>query len=262
MIKRTICILLALCALCLPAAAEQDGRELLFEITGKLIDVLGQMNQPDPYFWVYERSENAGYEDTAQCAQILRDLGIDEVTKEKVEKESCAAMRAMQEEMAQMGMDYAISREMLMLWLLSYAGSIEQEDAQRRHVYAFDTEVLDVDSMYADFLKGIESIGNGELRFENITEDLGGVDWETGEGTRTVTFDFAGKTMTYEAAAQQDWFDMGMLVFLHDAIGVSESGRQLYFVFDGMQGVILFYQTPQWAREFTKATGCPLFTSL
>ena len=53
-----------------------------------------------------------------------------------------------------------------------------------------------------------------------------------------------------------------MLGFMHDVIGTGESGRQLYVVFDGMQGVVLFYQTPQWARAFMKATNCPLFTGM
>jgi len=260
MIRKMLGMMLIACMLWVPAAAEREELNLLFQLTGKLIGMLNQENQPDPYLWLYEQETRAAsIDDVSAVAQLLRDLGIEDITQQVED-----SYRQMTEEviqlMTQHGNEYTVSLEEMTLGLLYTAGSVQTD--KEGCVYAFDAEVYDVSTMYRDFLTGIERIGNGELRFERIIEDLSGVDWDTGDGTRTVTFDFRGRTLTYHALAQHDWFDMGMLEFLHDAIGMGESGRQLYFLLDGMQGVILFYQTPQWAQEFTKATGCPLFTNL
>jgi len=251
-------LILALVFFAVPAMGEELTPEAIF---GFIKDVMAVVNRPDPYLWIYDCPENASVDDIHACAQTLRDLGLQEVT-ERIEANCYAWNQERQTVMTQHGMEYDVSRERLMLWLLFDAGWYHQPEIERHSVYAFDVEVLDVDRMYRDFLEGVARISDRELLFENIMEDLSGMDWETGEGTRTVTFDLHGKNHVYTAKAQQDWFDMGVLNALHDAVGISESGKQLYFVLDGGQGCILFYQTPEWAEEFTAATGCPLFTRL
>ena len=41
-----------------------------------------------------------------------------------------------------------------------------------RDVYAFDVEVVNIEAMYRDFLRGVTAIGDGELEFTEIKEDL------------------------------------------------------------------------------------------
>lgn len=257
-LRRLSGMILAMMLFAVPAAGEQLMPDALF---GFIKDVMAVVSRPDPYLWIYECPENASVDDIPACAQTLRDLGLQEVT-ERIEANCYAWNQEMQTVMTQHGMEYDVSRERLMLWLLYDAGFYKQPEIEQRSIYAFDAEVLDVDSMYRGFLEGIESISSGELSFDNIVEDLSGVDWENGEGMRTITFDLNGKNHVYTAKAQQDWFDMDMLNALCDAVGTSESGKQLHFVLDGGQGCILFYQTQEWAQQFTKATGCPLFTGL
>lgn len=254
MIKRTICFVLLMLLLTAPSFAEENDLKVLFDFAEWLAE---RINQPDPYMWIFEKEADARIEEIPEIAQMLRDLGIEDVTEE-VEEEYTESVQMYIDLMAEYGFEYEISREQMILGLLFTAGS--KNDT--RSVYAFDAEIYDVDTMYRDFLHGVERISGGELAFDRINEDLSGVDWETGDGKRMVAFDYRDKTFAFEAIAQQDWFDMNMLSFLHDAVGVNESGKELYFVLDGAQGVILFYQTSQWAKSFTRITGCPLFTSL
>lgn len=237
-----------------PSFAEENDFKVLFDFAEWLV---GRVNQPDPYMWIFEKESDAGSEEIPEIAQMLRDLGIGDVT-EQVEDEYTESVQLYSDLMVEYGFEYEISREQMILGLLFTAGS--KNDACS--VYAFDAEIYDVDTMYRDFLHGVAAISEGELAFDSIKEDLSGVEWETGDGKRTVMFDYGGNTFSFEAVSQQDWFDMNMLPFIHDAVGVNENGKELYFVLDGMQGVLLFFQTPQWAKEFTKITGCPLFTSL
>ncbi|MBR5288752.1 MAG: hypothetical protein IKU34_09230 [Clostridia bacterium] len=258
--KRALCILLALCVMHVPAMAQENADGILREFAGKLFDRIQPEKTPDPYLWLYEQeTTRAVMDDLPGIAQTLRSLGISDVT-EQVEN----SYRQMTQEvitlMSEHGHEYEISRGEMALGLLFAAGSAKKEAPS--FVYAFDAEFDDVENMYRDFLSGIERIGCGELKFDHIAEDLSGVDGATGDGTRKISFEFRGKTATYQAVAQHDWFDAGMLGFMHELMGAGDSGKELYFVFDGMQGVVLFYQTPQWVKEFTQATGCPLFTSM
>jgi hypothetical protein len=61
-----------------------------------------------------------------------------------------------------------------------------------------------------------------------------------------------------EAVVDYDWFDLYAAADLADIVKAENTGKQLYFAFDGGQGVLVFYNTPQWRKAFEKATGIPL----
>lgn len=125
-------------------------------------------------------------------------------------------------------------------------------------VYCFDVEVFNSEMMYTNFLLGVSAIGEGELDFNNITEDTSGVDWENGTGKRTVSFEWNGCTYTLEAECNHDWFDIAAASGLSRIIRENGNGKRLYFASDGYQECIIFYRDAEWAEAFQKETGLEL----
>ena len=126
-------------------------------------------------------------------------------------------------------------------------------------VYWFDMEFIDMNTMYFDFLTGIRALDPQALNFSNITEDLTWIDIEEATGTQRVSFDWNGTTYTMEANMIYDWFDMGLAAELAELVKAENTGSVLYFAYDGGQGVLVFYRTPQWRDTFEKATGIRLY---
>ena len=56
-----------------------------------------------------------------------------------------------------------------------------------------------------------------------------------------------------------DWFDIEVAAELAELVKEETPGANLYFAYDGGQGVLVFYGTPQWCETFEKATGIHLF---
>lgn len=125
-------------------------------------------------------------------------------------------------------------------------------------VYSFDVEVYDLDHMYTHFLSGVSALDKEELDFKNIQEDTSGIDWEEGTGTRTVTFEWNGKTFCIEAAGMNDWFDMNAANALNQILIENGNGKRLFFTDDGYQECIIFYRDADWADSFRKETGLAL----
>ena len=89
--------------------------------------------------------------------------------------------------------------------------------------------------MYTDFLNGISALGGEELMFTNIAEDLDGVDWAYGIGTRTVGFDWNGVRYTLTAAHRDGWFDSSVADQLNKIIIGQDTGKRLFFASGGEQ---------------------------
>lgn len=152
--------------------------------------------------------------------------------------------------------------------LLYYAGAGEYDyetwewTPAESGVYTFDLEVFEVSMMYTDFLRGVSSMSGGALEFNDVSEDNTAVDWDAGTGTKTVTFELNGTAQTLRAEVMSDWFDPDFANALAQIVGTSEDGKRLYFYYDGYQMVSVFYCDAQWAREFSRATGCTLTKAL
>lgn len=126
-------------------------------------------------------------------------------------------------------------------------------------VYWFDMEVMNLNTMYTDFLNGVRALEPQELNFSNMKEDLSWVDVEAGTGTQKVSFDWNGASYTLEATVMYDWFDITVASDLAAMVQAQNTGSRLYFAYDGGQGILVFYNTPQWCAKFEKATGIQLY---
>ena len=120
-------------------------------------------------------------------------------------------------------------------------------------VYAFDMEVFFINSMYTDFLKGVEAINRGEFEITGVSEDTSKADWDTNTGTQTIRFEYDGHPYEYAAKFDGDWLDMGVVAFMNGVFEAEGNPKRLYCFGDQVQ--VIFYDTPEWVARFTEATG-------
>lgn len=229
-----------------------------------LIDQAYQMQQSveeiDPMMWMYEMGTQARKGDTAQVAQILEEMGIGGIDDASVEEKEQRLEESLKS-------DWLVTREMLAIWLLCGVGMGDYDDAycwnpSSDTVFAMDTELFGSEVLYGDFFKGLNAICGGELVFSEVHEDYSDADIEEGTGVIHIRFLVNGKPYTCDVQMMQDWFDVSIFNKISAITAEDSAERRLYAVFDGMQGIIFFYQTPKWAGEFTDRTGCPLFQAL
>lgn len=128
-------------------------------------------------------------------------------------------------------------------------------------VYWFDMEVWDINAMYSDFLRGVSALDPEELDFANIQEDLSRVNWDTGSGTQSASFDWNGQTFCIGGQVDYDWFDPQAGDDLSKIVA-AQTGKQLYFAYDEGQGFLVFYGTQEWAKQFKAMTGINLTSSM
>ena len=121
-------------------------------------------------------------------------------------------------------------------------------------VYWFDMEVFYLDSIYTDFLRGLDAMDE-DLSFSNVSEDYTGVDMEGGTGTVKVTFDYQGQTYDLEAKYDYDWFDLDMIRELGRILSADSQPENLWFAYDGGQGILLYYGTDAEAKILEQKSG-------
>ena len=191
-----------------------------------------------------------------ELALAMREHGISGITDERVEE-----LRQLSGAMPE-GLVFSLAGS-----LLSDAGSGEYDyetdtfTPSRNGVYSFDMEIWNTEKMYTDFLRGVSALGEGELDFTNIEEDLSGVDWDNGTGTRKVRFDWNGTSYTFEAEHQGDWFDASVANDLAVIVASQGGEKRLYFASDGFQSCYVFFRDKEWASSFQEATGLALYES-
>lgn len=128
-------------------------------------------------------------------------------------------------------------------------------------VFWFDCEAFgSMDQMYTSLLQGISALSPEELDFSDYLEDVTAVDMDAGTGTQTIRFTWKGSRHSLTAKVDYDWYDLSVLDALSDLIR-DETGKRLYFAWDGGQGYLVFYGDRAWARDFSEATGIILYTS-
>lgn len=129
-------------------------------------------------------------------------------------------------------------------------------------VYALDTEVFDVGNMYPVFFQGLLSISGGELPITDVVQDDSQVEWESGTGTYRVTLNYDGRPYSFEAVAESDWLDVGILGQVNQMLKQEGVEKRFYAAWNSLQGITVFYCDGAWADQFERATGCRLYTSL
>ena len=200
---------------------------------------------------VLSPAEISGFQ---QAAEELENLGIEGCTPELIDE-----LEQITQEYAVYGLapDYRLD---LLCWV--GMGTYDEETWEwtpsRNGVYWFDAEVMNLDTMYTDFLRGISALDPESLDFSDIREDISKVNWEQGSGIQTVSFQWNVKQYTLRGKVNYDWFDIGVADDLAKLIQKAETGKQLYFAYDGGQGYLVFYADQEWADAFQKTTGIVL----
>ncbi len=195
----------------------------------------------------------------SQLASALESLGIDGITDELVSRLEQSWSGIAEEIRAELDMPSTLRTE---LGSGTYNNGSGVWSPSSSAVYAFDMEVFAPDTMYTDFLRGVSVLGGGELDFTDIEENLDHVDWESGSGTRSVTFSWRGARHNRDAQMMHDWFDLRFADSLNALIAANCGGKQLYFGSDGYQELFVFYCDAQWAAAFEAATGMELTAKL
>jgi hypothetical protein len=196
--------------------------------------------------------------DVDKQAEILKELGLSDISEDAV----VSTKRMLEYRSLEV-----VEASELIAVLLMYSARGDYDYATgvwtpiSSHVYSFDVEVFDIENMYSLFFQGIMSINNSEFAISNVVEDMSGVNQETGQGERKVSFLYNGLTQLFIANGNFDWFDVKVIDFVNDILAQNGNQKKLYGFSDGYQECIIFYCTEEWAREFTAKTGCVLAPS-
>lgn len=237
--------------------------EKVLDIVMGLLDSSGDRaeEKTDPFsLWMYSEENPASPDDVPGIADRLMELGIDGITDAHVSEMIDAAKDAET-------YGYVFSREIVALNLLSVAGMGTYDDSFVWHpssetVLYLDMELFGGDTLYGDFFRGLNAICRGEFVFSGIEEDYGQANLAEGVGVIGLSFLMNGEAYAVDAMMMQDWFDTGVFNAAAEIAVHPDNGKRLYAMYDGMQGLIIFYNTPEWAARFEAETGCPLLESL
>ncbi len=107
-------------------------------------------------------------------------------------------------------------------------------------VYWFDLEVINVDSMYSNFLRGVAAM-DPELEFTDIYETYDPSDLEKGIGPVQFGYTYCGVEYTCQVTMRYDWFDLDALAQVADTLSRDKSKKDLWYAEDGSQGILLYY---------------------
>ena len=128
-------------------------------------------------------------------------------------------------------------------------------------VYWFDTEVINLDSIYTDFLICVDAMDE-ELAFTNITENYGGVSFLSGTGTVSLSFDYLDEHYELEAEFNDDWFDTDMLFAVGRILAADSDPHDLWFTTDQGQGLLLYYGTADQVAALAQKTGIAFYDTV
>ncbi len=121
-------------------------------------------------------------------------------------------------------------------------------------IYCFDTEVMNVDTIYTDFLTGLAAMAP-ELEIADVRESYGEVDWDSGTGTVRCSFQMNGEDHSLRAVMMQDWFDEDVLHQVGRFLDKDAAPECLWYAYDGGQGIMLYYGTTEQANLLEYLSG-------
>ncbi len=204
--------------------------------------------------------ENMTHQETIAA---LRNLGI-EVPDETV-RETEKAVADMVLEMKRQGFRRGEQYYDFVLLLLARLGEGEYDydigvwTPTSSQVYSFDTEVYDIEHMYALFLQGVSSIVPGfECTdvTEHITvwteEEAARIGSLSAEGTTDVAFTLNGHRYERQLDFMGDWFSEEAITWVNEVLAREGFPGKLHMFFDGGQGLILFYGDDAYGEELRK----------
>lgn len=271
-VKRILTLLLALlftvsavsCALAegndaSPASAQPENKEYLEPLMDFLKSLLPNRKPA-------EVRPKPNHEETVTA---LRELGIEIPDAMVAEIED--SMDYEKQMFAEWGYDYPEMDYEFPLQLLYTVGAGEYDYdtwtwmPSSSDIYAFDTEIFDISSMYTNFLAGISAIVPGfepvEI-VEEIHEDDRERDWtdlfDASEGTTAVSFTLNGKRYERELDYYGDWFNAEAIDWVNEIFEELGFEGRIYYLRDGFQGLILYYGDDELDRKIREITHSPL----
>lgn len=126
--------------------------------------------------------------------------------------------------------------------------------ADSDQVYAFDAEVTQRSPCIGISLSAAAAHG-GELDLQDVRESGENADLEGPGGTWRVSFTLNGHPYQYDADFLGDWLDVNVLVFLNSTLEKEKIKKRFLTVDDfNIQGVVVFFRTPEWGRFFSAGT--------
>lgn len=128
-------------------------------------------------------------------------------------------------------------------------------------VFAFDLEAYDLTYGYMSLLDALARMSGGELKVDGVDVKISDEQYMTGQGTFEIDFAINDQPYTYEARMDFDWLDVELINYLNEILEDSGARGRLLGFFDG-QMLVLFYNTPAWAKEFEQVTGIALQTGV
>lgn len=210
-------------------------------------DIIGQTQQADSFH--SSMVEIMIHENITK----LKELGIDATSVEEKITESLTSMPT--EILESMAPEQINGMILTYISALLYDDDTAAQPSEPRQFFSFDVECMDLEHMYTNFLNSVSEIVGEDLAITDIEEDTSKVDYESGTGVQTVTFNCNGKSYQYDAVVYNDWFDVKMLTFMSKVISEQNTGKNLYVTSDGYQECIVFYQTEFWAARYKKLMG-------
>lgn len=126
-------------------------------------------------------------------------------------------------------------------------------------VYSPEYEPYTLETMYTDFLRGIDAMNPGELEITNITEDISRLNQEEWEGTIRLSFTLDGQALELELYSPGPWLDADAMLEIANVVNTLDENKRLYFADDEGSGLLIFYRDTDWAVEFMLVTQLPLF---
>ena len=122
-------------------------------------------------------------------------------------------------------------------------------------VYAIIAESYNEMEMYADVFKGLQVIVQSEVSIHFLEQDDREVNWDDGDGSMLLSFSVNGTTYQYKVNFMGDWVDFKILDGVNEALR-QEGIEKRFYNTSGMDGLVVFYRTEAWAREFQGTTLC------
>lgn len=125
-------------------------------------------------------------------------------------------------------------------------------------VYAFDTEMFDIEGAYTELLDAVERMSGGAADIENCKVQISEELFIKGYGKFPITFEMNGKAYEYSAKLEHDWMDYEFIDYINSVLAQQGMPKQLWTLYGVGQGPIVFYCDAIWAKEFEAATGYEL----
>lgn len=139
----------------------------------------------------------------------------------------------------------------------AYAAILEELGLEGSdQIYAFDSEVAEVSTMYRDVIGNLLRLTGGELDLTGAAESGEDADLENRGGVWHVDFCLNGRPYRYDAEFMGDWLDLNFFPFLNGVLEKEGAGKRFITVDDfNIQGMLVFYRTPEWGKFFAAGTG-------